>query len=481
MQSQSACSTTSREISLEEVALHHIAEDCWTVIHNKVYDISGFHDVHPGGGIILCGAGCDATVLFEHYHLTCREKALKSLQSKNIGILKGSRSPIMGAFYDEVAKRARLELKDLPIRPARAILIFFVDILSLLLLLVFGLHLMQTEHTPPLLQYIVPVALSLLSSRVSAHAHAVGHMQVFGKDWVRFGELLVSLCAARTMPPYALPVPTVPCRKLLHKSRAISQNEYSNKRGPFEHQAIHHVKGADLEHDACKVIASLGGIIRVHDREPLKWFHTLQKYFIFRNISFAFAIFLLDLLAFPLKLSHAKIAAAGGLWVDAVAALIGAILDVLLSLVCWKLPLSNLAVLLAVIVTRMCTTFVLMFFSQHVWSSSIQEELANTDWGKYNTETTISLLGENMQWHPLLWGYSGNTPSTLTYHIEHTLFPGVNYLYLSRLSPIVRATCNDFGITYHTLRNYTDLNKLFVHTCVKFSTSTSPIDKVRNK
>jgi cytochrome b involved in lipid metabolism len=51
--------------SMEEIAKHDNPEDCWFVIDNKVYDVTGYEAKHPGGEAILVGCGKDATQLFE--------------------------------------------------------------------------------------------------------------------------------------------------------------------------------------------------------------------------------------------------------------------------------------------------------------------------------------------------------------------------------------------------------------------------------
>ena len=51
-----------------EVAKHDTPDDCWVVIHGKVYDVTKFLDRHPGGYEILSGAGGDMTEIFEFTH-----------------------------------------------------------------------------------------------------------------------------------------------------------------------------------------------------------------------------------------------------------------------------------------------------------------------------------------------------------------------------------------------------------------------------
>jgi cytochrome b involved in lipid metabolism len=51
--------------TLDEVARHATANDCWLAIHNKVYDVTTFTPRHPGRDVILEGCGKDVTTLFE--------------------------------------------------------------------------------------------------------------------------------------------------------------------------------------------------------------------------------------------------------------------------------------------------------------------------------------------------------------------------------------------------------------------------------
>lgn len=53
-------------ISVDEVRSHASPDDLWMVVYNKVYDVSKFAPLHPGGVEVLvdCG-GVDATEAFE--------------------------------------------------------------------------------------------------------------------------------------------------------------------------------------------------------------------------------------------------------------------------------------------------------------------------------------------------------------------------------------------------------------------------------
>ena len=39
----------AKEYRLEEINKHTAEDDCWVIIHGKVYDVTDFLDSHPGG------------------------------------------------------------------------------------------------------------------------------------------------------------------------------------------------------------------------------------------------------------------------------------------------------------------------------------------------------------------------------------------------------------------------------------------------
>lgn len=55
-------------IGLSVLMQHNTAQDAWIAVHGSVYDITHWAGQHPGGDIILLGAGTDCTVMFEMYH-----------------------------------------------------------------------------------------------------------------------------------------------------------------------------------------------------------------------------------------------------------------------------------------------------------------------------------------------------------------------------------------------------------------------------
>lgn len=77
-----------REISMSEVAAANNAQKCWSVINNKVYDLTKFITKHPGGSQrILSICGKDGTSAFGGQH-SGQPRPEKELAGLEIGTLK---------------------------------------------------------------------------------------------------------------------------------------------------------------------------------------------------------------------------------------------------------------------------------------------------------------------------------------------------------------------------------------------------------
>lgn len=57
------------KVTREELSKHNTADDCWLVVHGKVYNVTPYLHFHPGGvEEMMKGAGTDATDLFNEVH-----------------------------------------------------------------------------------------------------------------------------------------------------------------------------------------------------------------------------------------------------------------------------------------------------------------------------------------------------------------------------------------------------------------------------
>ena len=58
-----------RPIPMSEVSKHNNIEDCWIVVESRVYDITSYIKIHPGGWLPIQNmAGLDCTDAFANYH-----------------------------------------------------------------------------------------------------------------------------------------------------------------------------------------------------------------------------------------------------------------------------------------------------------------------------------------------------------------------------------------------------------------------------
>ena len=84
-----------KEYTYEEVAKHNTPEDCWIVIHKKIYDPIAFLNDHPGGPTVITNrAGKDATQAFDEVGHT--ELAQKQMKDLLVGTIKEGSVPLEG-------------------------------------------------------------------------------------------------------------------------------------------------------------------------------------------------------------------------------------------------------------------------------------------------------------------------------------------------------------------------------------------------
>lgn len=74
--------------------------------------------------------------------------------------------------------------------------------------------------------------------------------------------------------------------------------------------------------------------------------------------------------------------------------------------------------------------------------------LANS-WAAAQVETANNFASESLFWHVLSNG--------LNHQIEHHLFPGLNHCHLQHVAPVVRETCEEFGVEYKCYDTWSDL------------------------
>lgn len=438
-----------QDVALQEVASHSTAEDFWTVIHGAVYDLSDWVPTHPGGSIIMLAAGTDCTVMFEQYHLRS-QAALGKVSHCKVAALKGQ-SPVMGPMYTELQRRVAERLSGEPKRPRSVQVLFLLDVLAAVIALFWATRASAATPTWQLLS--APPVINVLLLRLFGQCHALGHMQIWPARSVALWRRLLTALGSPGVGLATVPEFSENPRKMLNETHATSQFEFPDGRGPCEHQSVHHVRGAELEHDQCFKVCSMGGVLRIAAHQPRLTVNTFQRFRPYRILTGVFSDCFLPVVAVIERvafLSHTWIPQA--LWADVGAGILGIIASCVFLRTCSLLLAKGMGGVCCFACTQILKQHLIasnaeLFFAQHVWDREVGEEAVNQDWGKHNAETSVSLRG--MERHPVCWGppwMAGATPSTVTYHLEHTLFPGVTYANLPKIARIVDTACAEFGV-----------------------------------
>ncbi|CAK0758443.1 hypothetical protein CVIRNUC_002620 [Coccomyxa viridis] len=118
-----ACPTTS--YTLSEVSKHCTPQDCWMVVHGKVYDVTRWVAFHPGGSLIYVRAGEDCTYLFDAYHPLSARRVLDkyvigtihSNAAKSVKTVHYEDDTGEGEFYNVLQRRVEKYFRGNEINP----------------------------------------------------------------------------------------------------------------------------------------------------------------------------------------------------------------------------------------------------------------------------------------------------------------------------------------------------------------------------
>lgn len=114
-----------KEFTYEEVAKHNTPEDCWIVVHGKVYDPLPFLNEHPGGPTVITNrAGKDCTKAFDEVGHT--ELAVKQMKDLLVGEIKPGSVPLDGADEGAADKLNFKQLLLLLVGLAVGVALFYV-------------------------------------------------------------------------------------------------------------------------------------------------------------------------------------------------------------------------------------------------------------------------------------------------------------------------------------------------------------------
>jgi len=390
------------------------------VVDGKVYDFTSWVPTHPGGQLIMNGAGRDASPLFFSYHPV---KVQALLPKYCIGEIEDYKPYYkwQSEFYltmkrrvDEVVKlnNLRSDSKEIYLK-------------SILLLLMWSIAYYIALSSGTLLAAII---LGLVHGHIGIQiAHDGNHGSFSRRPWlVKLAAVSMDIMGASSLN-----------WEMQHN---VGHHPNSNRKGDYYDE--------DYDPDA----KSGHPFVRLtpnHEWKPihrfqhlyiwfmfsvvgLKWlygdFRSLiqRRYqtFVFWDISRLYVAWTLATKAFFFFYAFGVFAYTHGAWQG------------FCMFNCFLAAQSYV--------------FILMFAVNHLTEENEfpNETSKERDWAKLQIMTSTNYANDSKLW---LWISGG-----LNFQIEHHLFPGICHTYLPYISPVVKQTCKEFNVPYSSFGSYFD-------------------------
>jgi len=404
-----------------EINKHNKYNDCWMVIRGKVYDVTSWVPKHPGGKLILNGAGRESTPLFMSYHPL---RVNQLLEKYEIG-----RVDAYSPFYDwnsefytvlkgrveEYKKKNNLECDSYTMY-FKTFLIIFGWIVSYYYAMFCG----------------VTLAAPLLAFFHSHFGISIGHDALHGGYSKKaaitniFGRAMDFMGASSIV---------------WYHQHNIGHHPHSN------------IDKDDIEYDPDA--RSGAPIVRLSPHQPWRPYHRFQHIYLW---------FLIALMSFKWYVNDIRsVRRRRYMTIDFFEILKSDVVIMLMYkalflVYLFILPMILLPVgkaLLHSLIVVVCSSYylVMMFAVNHLTDmvEFPNESKINRDWAQLQVETSTNFATDSILWTWLAGG--------LNFQIEHHLFPSLCHVYLPMISPIVKKTCEEFNVNYVSFPTYWDAVK----------------------
>lgn len=410
----------SQKYKWDEVHKHVSRNDCWMVIHGKVYDVSSWVEKHPGGDLIMQGAGREATPFFVPYHPS---KVTSLLKKYEIGEVENYKPfyTWKSEFYTVLKRRVE------------------------------ELALTENVHSVPWFQYAKSAFIlcmwalfyyvgmlkgsfvgTLLFGFFHAHlgvsiAHDGGHGSFSKNKHLNFLAGAVTDIMGGSWLIWAM-------------QHNVGHHPHTNRQGDYEDE--------DFDPDA----RSGNPLIRLSPQIPQQPHHKYQHLYIWMLFPFVGIKWMMGDIKYFMRGNYQTI----HFWnfsdwnfkmqivTKSFFFFYSLIIPMYLHGFFWGLFLN------CILFTVNSYVFSLLFAVNHLTGQahfpSSGSEQTERDWAKLQVETSSNFsVGSTFA---LI--YSGG----LNYQIEHHLFPYICHMNLAKISPIVQQTCKEYGVKYYAFDSY---------------------------
>ena len=404
-----------RTITLAELARHGGQDGShWIELQGKIYDVSGFAPRHPGGGLLALGAGRPTTTLFEAYHPgPSLDRARKALAARGtlVGTLAPDEQVPYGdpAFFDALRGRVDEHLRARGLGYHSRGWLIGLEAVVLLLMFV-GAWAWRLSGGA----YLAAVVAGIVVARLGFVMHSGNHAAITrrGRGARAVGGIMDVIGGSSLVWRYA-------------------------------HQVSHHgqpnVSGADND-------AEIGyPLLRFHPALPRRRWHRFQVVTLMVGISIGLVKWLIS------DFGHLWRGRANNVGFHVPRA---AWLQVLLGKALWVAMHVVAPVVVLGPLHGLATTLVMMavgayymegiFIVNHLQAGLVPRPGAH--WAEQQVQGSAN-WGSGGRWTNWISG-------GLNHQLEHHLFPSMSIYLYPTISPVVRATCAEFGLRYRDCGGY---------------------------
>lgn len=417
--SSSSISTKEfRKYSWDEVSTHNSENDCWSVIKGKVYDVTNWIPKHPGGNLIMNGAGRDATALFISYHPLQTEAVL---QKYLIGEVEDYKPYYKweSDFYTTLKKRVDEVKKQHNLNVTSKMML----LKTILLMCVWSIAYYVTISTG---SYFATIILGIIHGNIGIQIGHDGNHGAYSKN-----PFICNLAAKAMDLMGASSITWEMQHNVGHHPNSNRKGDYYNedydpdsKSGyPFvrvtpnhEWKFIH-----KFQHIYIWVLLSVVGMKWLYGDLRSLYYRKYQV-FDFWNISNGFVAYAIIMKSF--------------------------FLFYVFIIPSYYYGIINGLVMFFLFTSSQSYVFILMFSVNHLTEDTIfpNDNFNERDWAKLQVMTSCNFALKSTFWH---WVSGG-----LNFQIEHHLFPSICHMYLPYIAPVVQQTCKEFNVPYNQYPDY---------------------------
>jgi len=421
-----------KQYSWDEISKHNKEHDCWIVVKGQVYDVTNWVGKHPGGRIILNGAGREATALFMSYHPT---HVYSMIDKYRIGSVLNYQSFYQwdsSDFYPVVKSRVEQKLKELNFVGRESPVLYFKTFLIFVTWITLYYLSMISGHV------WLAIPLGVIHSQIGINIAHDGAHGAYSRNRI-----------IKRITSYGMDI-MGGCSVVWQHQHNIGHHPNCNKHG----DALHASKHDNYDPDA----SSGAPWVRITPNLPWRPMHRYQHIYIWiLTLAMGLKWFVNDIRGFFFRRRYMSFefyeTSNTDWWVQVLTKV--AFLTYAMFIPASLHPFSTWFPMFLMFTSTISYMFVLMFSVNHLTENTLYPNtdeksfpINTRDWAMYQVRTTSNFATQSLFW---TW-FSGS----LNHQIEHHLFPGITHTYLPYIQPIVKQTCLEYNLPYKDFPSYWD-------------------------